>query len=173
MLPFNKLLLRMMVAAVMGVAVVVACGPFFGIETLPNRAQVLLASPTISFQAELETLVPKPQDPFPVVESQDENRTTLEAKELSSAELTRVTTMWNQNGGDAAYAVGEGLPAAVRLYTAGAVSFLQAQPEIARKYLQAVFAIPNEERRRRDLWAHFTLGRLAVQEGNQGDGGAV
>ena len=62
------LLLRLGLSAALGVAAVLACGPFFGIEALQARKEVLLAAPSVIFEKELAALVPAPKDKLPVVE---------------------------------------------------------------------------------------------------------
>ena len=167
---FNEMFPRVVGIAALGAAAVLACGPYFGIEALQNRKEFLLAPPTISFEAELKALVAAPTDKLPVVESGngrgETNRATVEARELSPAVLAGVTAMWKQSGGDAAYALGDGVPPAMRLYAAGAVSFLQGQAETAQRYFQNVLALPSEDRKSRELWAHYMLGRIAVRQEN-------
>ena len=169
---FSDLSPRIAVMAALGVTVVFACGPFFGIEVLQNRREVLLAPPTVSFEAELRALVPSPIDKLPVVESgpgdnDEPSRAAIEAAELTPPVLARVSTMWLQSGGDAAYALGRDLPSAIQLYTAGAVGFFHGDKETARTYFQRILDLPEQERKSRELWAHFMLGRIAVQQSNQ------
>ena len=165
MSPFNRLWLG---AVVVGVAVVMACGPFFGIEALQERKQVLLAAATVSFERELRALVAKPQDELPVVETEDKTRDAEETAELKPEVLAVVSKMRAQTTGEAAYGSGDTLPPALRDYTAGAVSFLHGDKDGARTHFQAVVSLPEaEQRRSRELWAHFMLGRMAVQSGDQ------
>jgi tetratricopeptide (TPR) repeat protein len=135
----------------LAVAAVLACGPFFGIEVLPNRKETLLAAPAISFEKELAALVPAPNDKLPVVEGNNASgepitRATVEAREQPVAAL---------------------LPA-VEQYAAGANSFHHGDPANARMHFQAILALPPEVRKSRELWAHFMLGRLAEQQGDDG-----
>ncbi len=174
MSPLNSLFLRAVAAALVGVAVGLACGPFFGLEVLPMRKQTLLAAPTVSFERELRGLVAKPQDELPVVESDDSSgqpdktALTLEATEFSGDLLDRLKKMRAQTTGEAAFAMGDGLAPAVRDYTAGAVSFLHGDTDGARAHFQAVIALPGaEQRRSRELWALYMLGRMAAQHGEQ------
>ena len=165
----RRVLPRIVATAVVAAVAACACGPFFGIEVLRHREQVLLAPPTISFEKQLRALVPPPSDKLPVLESasgsQDQdNRATLEARQLSPAFLARVTEMWAQNSGDVAYTRGGALPPAIRLYTAGAVSLLHGQTEHARTYIQSILSLPPQQRRSRELWTRFTLGRVAFQQ---------
>lgn len=173
----KQVFFRSAVLMALGAAVVLACGPFFGIEALQHRKQVLLAAAAISFEAELKALVPPPGDKLPVVEpdyfSRDLSfRETVEKRDLDSVNLGRLRVMRAQTSGEAAYASGEGLPPAIRLYTAGAVSFLHGQTETARAYFDRVLALPDQEQKSRELWAHFMLGRIAVKEEKQAEAAA-
>lgn len=173
----NSLPLRIAAAALLGSAMVLACGPFFGIEALQNREGTLLAPPSISFAAELKALVPFPKDQLPVVESSnmdgnDINRATVETEELALPVLARTKAMWQQSNAEAAYAVGDDLPPAIRLYTAGAISFQNKQTEGAQGYFERVLALENERRKSRELWARFMLGRIAVERRDQAEAAA-
>jgi tetratricopeptide (TPR) repeat protein len=157
-------------AVAIGVAVVWACGPFFGIEALEDRKQTLLAPPTVSFERELRALVAKPKDQLPVVETDQKAREIQEGAELKPDVWERVNKMRGQTTGAAAYELGDGLAPAIRDYTAGAVSFLHGDKEGARAHFEAVVSIPDAgQRRSRELWARYMLGRMAVQSADQED----
>jgi len=154
-----------------------ACGPFFGIEVLSDRQNVLLAPPTVSFETELRALVPPPKYKLPVVESAGSdqpvlNRPTVEARELTPAAAAMVKTMWEQTTGPAAFAIGPSLPPGVRLYTAAAISFLHGDPNAAKIYFRNILELSEQERKTRELWARFMLGRIAMQAGDQGEAAA-
>lgn len=164
MSPLNRWLL----AVAIGAVVVWACGPFFGIEALQDRKQTLLAPPTVSFERELRALVAKPKDQLPVVETEEKTREIQESAEFKPDILERVNKMRGQETGSAAYELGDGLAPAIRDYTAGAVSFRHGDKEGARAHFEAVVSIPDAaQRRSRELWAHFMLGRMAVQSADQ------
>ena len=168
MSPLNSVFCKVALAAVVGVAVVWACGPFFGIETLNNRKEVLLASPTISFERELSGLVPAPKEKLPVVEengygADEVTSETVEAKELTPAMAARVKDMRSRDGGEAAYAAGEGVPEGIRHYTAGAVSFRLHENDAGRTHFQAVLGMGAAERKSREVWAHYMLGRATSE----------
>jgi tetratricopeptide (TPR) repeat protein len=149
-------------------AVVWACGPFFGIEALQDRKQTLLAPPTVSFERELRALVAKPKDQLPVVETEEKNWQTQEAAEFKPDVLERVNKMRGQTTGPAAYELGDGLAPAIRDYTAGAVCFRNGDKEGARAHFEAVVSMTDAgQRRSREVWAHFMLGRMAVQRADQ------
>jgi tetratricopeptide (TPR) repeat protein len=167
----------LLIGIALGVAVAFACGPFFGIEVLQNRREVLLAAPTISFEAELKALVPPPKDKLPVAEinargEDPPDAQAIEAKDLPPAVLARVSAMRSQNSGEAAYGLGQDLPPAIQLYTAGAVGFSHGDSAAARSYFQKILELPEQERKSRDVWAHFMLGRIAIQESNQTEAAA-
>jgi hypothetical protein len=163
---------RLALSAALGVAAVLACGPFFGIEALQARKECLLAAPSVIFDRELAALVPAPKDKLPVVEfdysdAQQVTRDSVEAREFSADVLTRISSMRAREDGEEAYGLGEGLPPALRQYTAGAVSFLHGQRTQAQAHFEAVLALPDAERKSRELWAHFMLGRVAAEQGNE------
>ena len=174
MSPSNRTFPRFVVIGALSIAGLFACGPFFGIQALRNRKEFLLAPPSISFETELKSLVDAGGDNFAVVESApgdpgQVNRAALEDRELSPADSAHVKDMMAQSDGNAAFALGKELPLPIQLYTAGAVSFLHGQTELARVHFQNVLSLPPDERKTRELWARFMLGRIAVQQGNQPD----
>ncbi len=61
--------------------------------------------------------------------------------------------------GDEAFAQGDGLPADVRQYTAGAMDFHAADNAKAVTRFEAVLALPAAQRHLRAVWAAFMLGR--------------
>ncbi len=157
---------RWLFLAALAAAVVLACGPFFGLEVLEDRKAALLAAPSVSFENELKALAAVPQDKLPVVEF-EVTRETVEGGQLSPRMLEQVKAMRAQADGEAAYGLGDGLDAAIRHYTAGAVSFVHGETRQARAHFQAVLALPEGERRKREVWVHFMLGRNAVLEGDE------
>jgi len=131
--------------AALGVAVVLACGPFFGIEVLSNRKQTLLSAPSISFEQELAQLVPAPKDKLPVVEDDEITRLSVEEKESDDQRTS---------------------PAA-RQYVAAADSFHKGQLADAKAQFQSVLDLPPDARKTRELWARFMLGRIAADQGDE------
>lgn len=77
---------------------------------------------------------------------------------LSQVDYKQTLVMRDADSGDEAYALGDGLPEDVRLYTAGAVDFHQAQFDKARQRFEAVLALPPERARLRSAWAAYMLG---------------
>ena len=57
------------------------------------------------------------------------------------------------------------LPASVRLYTAGAVDFHKGDSAKAMRRFKAILDLPASERRDREVWAAYMLGRLYGRKG--------
>jgi hypothetical protein len=148
-----------------------ACGPYFALEVLPTRATDVLKSPPAP--SIFDGLVPKPGDGLKAYEVYDEHEQAkqLERSEREGLPLTdnpRLEAMRALTSGEAAYAAGEGMPEAVRAYTAGAVSYHQRKFDQAQHYFERVLALkPHEEgRERRVVWASYMLGTIARLQGN-------
>ena len=176
-----------------------ACGPEFT-QLIGNTRPAFLKAPVAYvFSEEASRLVPAPQkklavgpdsppygiDPEQRQRELDEERGKAEAIGLPAAQAERVKAMRKAAGGDAAFTLGEGLPQALRLYTAGAVDFTLGRIEpdacegkdceaaaaaksprpaddklrLAAQRFAAVLALPAEQRRLRAAWAAFSLGR--------------
>jgi cellulose synthase operon protein C len=139
-----------------------ACGPYFALEILSTReAAVLEPPPRMSVT---DGLVPTPGEKLPIDESDNEEaRTRVELDGLSPEHADRVKAMRASSNGDAAYSAGEGLPAIVRDYTAGAVSYHNRQLEKARGFFTRVLAVVPADgaREPRVVWARFMLGAIA------------
>jgi len=150
-----------------GAGLAVACGPFFPWQLLDDRAAALKATPANSFTFEASHLVPAPSDSLRAVQADyagqepapDEARAKADAADLTPAQLALVERMRTASDGDAALALGGALPAAERLYTAGAVDFR------AGNYRQAIdrFAAVGTERA---TWAAFMTGRAEAALGH-------
>ena len=65
-----------------------------------------------------------------------------------------------ETSGDLANDEGELLPASVRLYTAGAVDFHKGDTSKAISRFEEILDLPANERRDREVWAAYMLGRL-------------
>ncbi len=142
---------RVLIGTALAAAAVLACGPFFGVEVLPRRPEVLLAAPSFSFEAELKSLVPAPKDHLPVVES---NASMLPEPGPTPAPDSDAET------------------AAAHLYQGGATSFNSGQDEAAQALFRQVLALPANERRLRELRARFMLGRIALRGKRQSEAAA-
>ncbi len=123
------LALTIFVAVMAGVAW--ACGPDFPQQLLDDRGTTLRATPVNSFAFDMSHLL-KASDKLVASESlvdagavASANAASIDAG-LSAVQLqtvARIQALDAAHGGDEAYAMGEGLPEAVRLYVAGALDF--------------------------------------------------
>jgi hypothetical protein len=152
-----------MITAVLVAQPAEPCGPDFPMSALFDREWMLLSAPEESFAWEVNRLTSKPADAFQAVEDywEEGEREGVEKSQLTAQELSTVAAMREQSSGNAAFAVGEGLPAAVRLYTAAAVSFHLKAYDDARRLFSAAFAAPVDSRAPRKVWAAYMLGRAA------------
>lgn len=141
-----------------------ACGPDFPPELLSDRNATMLGLADGTFDFEASRLGAKPAFAFKPAENPWEapgaSRIDLETKELGETGYAKVEAMRLSMDDAAAWAAGEGLPADVRLYAAGARAFHAGDEAIAYKRFGAVLALPDAERARRGVWAQFMLGRL-------------
>jgi cellulose synthase operon protein C len=157
----------------LGVSVALACGPFFPQQLLDDRAGVLKAVPANSFAFEAAHLAAAPRDRLEAVEPppyddgyRDRTRAEAETAGLSLEQGEALQQVRGAASGAAAYEQGAALPAAIRLYTTGAVDFRQRELTEAAARFQAVLDLPEEERRAREVWAAFMLGRCAALAGD-------
>lgn len=163
-------LAALLVAA--GATIAMACGPFFPWQLLDDRNETLKATPSSSFAFEAAHLIAPPKDRLKAVEADwwtsDQDRASTIRKAnvqgLTGTQATLVDAMRGSGSGDRAYASGDGLPPAVRLYTAAAVDYRLANAEQAEKRFAAVLALPDAYRRARAVWAAFMLGKLDARE---------
>jgi tetratricopeptide (TPR) repeat protein len=152
------------IVALFGASVALACGLDFGWQLLDKRAATLDTMPVNnSFAYEAKTLAPPPRDPLNVVES-DYDLSATEAELLSSDQVQIVNQMRAANTGDEAFEQGAILPAAIRLYTAGAVDFHKDATAKAIARFRAVLRLPETDRGARATWAAYMLGRLYGRE---------
>lgn len=162
-----------------GAAAVIACGPDFPLQLLDDRAGTLKNTPANSFAWEAAHLV-APSDQLQADEGttyegqREDDPGSLRMREkgkLDDAQFVKLKAMRAQPDGDAAYAAGAGLPAAVRLYTAAAQDYRAARgdgqqassaelAERARKRFEAVLALPPQDGAERAVWAAYMLARL-------------
>ncbi len=158
---------------VVGATVAMACGPDFSWQLLDDRKATLSATPSNSFAYEAAHMIPAPADSLKAVEFDDYQRdqatalfTQSEAEGLSPEQAAAVTAMRAADSGDAAYANAAIVPAAVRLYTAGAVDFAAKELVKAAERFQAVLDLPAGDQSPRAVWAAFMLGRIARSAGD-------
>ncbi|WCM23736.1 hypothetical protein NDK50_23065 [Paraburkholderia bryophila] len=119
-------------ALLAGAVIVHACGPFFPLQLLDNRAGTLSGTPTNSFAYEVARLV-TPNDHLLAPEAvpvaagaQPVDPAKAVLAGLTSAQITTLAAMAKAADGDAAYALGAGLPDAQRLYAAADVDYTHA-----------------------------------------------
>lgn len=174
-----------------------ACGPFFPTQLLDDRSGTLKATPANSFAWETAHLV-KPADALKANEISPWARqgadpaepTPEERAGLTPEQVAKVRAMRQARDGDTAYAAGEGLPAAVRLYTTGAVIYRAADPwcgprepdpdnygepapapapcdrdlsgDLAKaaSRFHAILDLPANEGAIRSVWAAYMLGQI-------------
>lgn len=148
----------------LGVSIALACGPNFPWQLLDNRVHTLKSTPTNSFAFEVKRLVPPPSDQLRAIEYQD--RHAVEVEGLSAGHADTIQRMREVATGDEAAAIGGELPAAIRLYTAGAAAFLKADESKALTWFQSVLALPEEEQRARATWAAYMIGRSYARLGD-------
>ncbi len=168
----KRQLIAACVIASFGASVALACGVEFGWQLLDNRAATLDMMPVDakSFAYAEAHLVQSPNDKLITEESgySDEARNDAIAKAVADAEVAGlasdqtdvVSEMRAEDTGDSAFDKGAMLPAAVRLYTAGAVDFHKGNTTKAIARFQAILDLPASERRDRAVWAAYMLGRL-------------
>jgi cellulose synthase operon protein C len=173
---------RQLIAACMiasfGASVALACGVDFGWQLLDNRATTLDTMPldSKSFAYAEAHLFPSPNDKLTAEETDypDEGRNDGIAEAVAHAEVAGLASdqadvvqqMRAEASGDSAFNKGATLPAAVRLYTAGAVDFHKGDSAKAIARFQAILDLPANERRDREVWAAYMLGRLYGSKGD-------
>ncbi|HXP76900.1 MAG TPA: hypothetical protein VN823_22390 [Stellaceae bacterium] len=169
----NPRLLAAGIVLALGASVALACGPNFPWQLLDNRQTTLTATPSNSFAYEVAHLSRAPADSPKAVEFdefQHDRAVTLfadaEAAGLSAEQSAAVAEMRAANTGEDAFAKGAIVPAAVRLYTAGAVDFTKADEAKAAERFQAVLDLPSDDQQSRAVWAAYMLGRIQRHAGD-------
>lgn len=168
---------------------VLGCGPDFPEELIPERKAALFEPPPALFSREVQKLATVHYQDLPLAEVDDPvaQRTKIETEQLPAEVSAKVAAMRQAPNGDAAYAMGEGLPEALRLYTAAAVDYHRVFPPVAeviggataklppelpyeqrqaileqmRKRFAAVLALPPEQNAERAVWVRFMLGKIS------------
>lgn len=184
-------------AVVCTVATVWACGPGFK-QLLIDREAALNSHITIDFAQDVGQLFVPSDHKLPVNPHDADDgpgseveRARVEGKGLSDWQRYKLQVMRRATSGDQAYALGVGLPEAIRLYTAGAVDFEQddaapcgeslviANSGLARdpapgradrrnlkpltKRFEAVLKLTSYQQASRASWAAFSMGRLLAR----------
>lgn len=164
-------------------SLVLACGPDFPMMLSSDRAQTFSELPEATFLLEIQALASAVPDfsavlakPGVVVfedsyDYQTERwiKATEQAEQqlLSQEQALLVWQMRQKTTVQQAVAAGEGLPAELRLYTAGAVAFAQKADEQAIGLFRQVLALPLEQQQQRRSWALYSLARALVQQNAQ------
>lgn len=168
----RKLALAVLLAGT-AVSVAIACGPEFPWQSLNDRSVALTKVPANSFAFEAAHLIPTPKDELTPVEGnywetdRSEERDKAEREGLTDAQLAALAAM-RASGKANAFGRGEGLPPAVRLYTAGAVAFRAGDPALAAGRFEEVLRLPDEDRKSRAVWAAYMLGRATAAQDDHG-----
>jgi cellulose synthase operon protein C len=158
-----------------GTSIALACAFVFPWQLLDNREETLDKMPVEehSFAWAEAHVFPSPKDKLITVETEDSHEpeavTHAEVTGLSSDQAEAVRQMRLEATGDSAFNRGAMLPASVRLYTAGAVDFHQGDSAKAIRRFKAILDLPASERRDREVWAAYMLGRLYGGKGEIGE----
>lgn len=167
-----------LLACAVGAGIAVACGPDFPAQLLDDRAGTLKSTPANSFSFEVARLV-TPADALRAQESaalpdgsyrQDAIPEDFDPA-LNPTQRATLRAMRAKPDGDQAYAAGDGLPEAVRLYAAAAVDIRSAALADAdsalaraRARLLDILALPELQGAARSVWAAYMLAEIGVGE---------
>lgn len=174
----RKITIVALVAAA-GIGGALACGPDFPWQLLDDRSATLLDAPAgLSFIGQLKALVAPPQGTLEVVEHEDADDRKLEPLKVEEDEAAsdvwralverplsqkdysaQVSAARRAPTAEQALAAGDGLPAAVREYIAGAVAFNNGEAETALNHFKAIDALPAKQRRLREVAAAYMQAR--------------
>ncbi len=167
-----------LLACAVGAGIAVACGPDFPAQLLDDRTGTLRSTPANSFSFEVTRLV-APADALRAQESaalpdgsyrQDAIPEDFDPA-LNAAQRATVRAMRAMPDGAQAYAAGDGLPDAIRLYAAAAVDIRSAAPADAdaalaraRARLLDILALPERQGAARSVWAAYMLAEIGAGE---------
>jgi tetratricopeptide (TPR) repeat protein len=164
--------------AAAGIGGALACGPDFPWQLLDDRSATLLDAPAgLSFLSQLRSLV-TPQGPLKVVEHDDDDDRKLEPFKIEEDEAmsgvwrtlverplsqkdysTKLRAARRAATAEQALAAGDGLPAAVLEYIAGAVAFNGGEADDALTHFKAIDRLPIAQRRLREVAAAYMQAR--------------
>lgn len=168
-----------------------ACGPEFPLRLTACRGSCLKEVMSPGFLYDVIHLM-APQGTTPLETSPDSTRWDQEQHDPAPGAAEKFAAMRGESTADAAYAMGEGLPAAKRLYTAGAVEFNRVHyfrewdnstdppPELppeevdkglttAISWFERVVALSADEAQDRIVWATYMLARAHSLRNRPGD----
>lgn len=175
-------------AIVAGIGAALACGPFFPWQLFDDRADTVAEPVGLSFAFEIKRLAPAPADRLVAVEAEETYRpnpepevVVAEREEARSGAwasilpagnrlsperlLARLAAARRAETGKEALIAGEGLPAAVLDYIAGAIEFHAGRLDTATGYFEAIDRLPPAQRRIRTVAAAYMLGRIQQIDG--------
>jgi hypothetical protein len=153
--------------------VALACGFNFPQTLLDRRDTTLLGLyPRDWMSAQIEDLYPTPTDSLQANERTGDSAADMEKREVDPSRWPQLAAMRAAPDGASAYATGDGLPEATRLYIAGAVEFKAAQAALKEEqdasghaaaalgYFLRVLQLPATQRAPRAIWASYMAGRV-------------
>jgi len=153
--------------------IALACGFDFPQTLLDRRDTTLLGLyPRDWMSAQIEALYPTPDDSLHANERSGESTADIEKREVDPSQWPQLAAMRAAPDGGGAYALGAGLPEAMRLYIAGAVEFNTARSAMkarqdpsghdaaALQYFLKVLQLPTAARAPRAVWASYMAGRV-------------
>ena len=175
-------------AIVASIGAALACGPFFPWQLFDDRADTVNEPVGLSFAFEIKRLAPAPADrlvtveaaetynpnpePEVVVAEREEARSGAWASILpagtrlsSDVLLVKLAAARRAENGKEALIAGEGLPAAVLDYIAGAIEFQAGRLDAAAEYFEAIDRLSPAQRRIRTVAAAYMLGRIRQRTG--------
>lgn len=164
--------------AAAGIGGALACGPDFPWQLLDDRSATLLDAPAgLSFLSQFKTLV-VPQGTLKVVEHDDDDDRKIEPLKVEEDEassdvwhglverplsrkdyLAKLSAARRARTAEQAYTAGDGLPAAVLDYIAGAVAFNAGEFDDALTHFKAIGRLPAAQRRLREVAAAYMQAR--------------
>lgn len=160
-------------AALVATGVVLACGPNFPQMLLERRDIALLdLYPRDWVSVQIEAMYPDVTDALMASEHSADTAADIEKREVDPSRWPQLAAMRAAPDGATAYAAGEGLPEATRLYIAGAVEFNAARAAVsaggdsaaraaaALDYFGKVLVLPQADRAPRATWASYMAGRV-------------
>ncbi|ROL73681.1 hypothetical protein BK634_02840 [Pseudomonas chlororaphis] len=139
-----------------------ACGPYFPMRLLSDRAYSLAQLPEGSFILEVSRLGPAIDGLQPLTDalvSQSYQKTKAENAGLSPEQAGLLVQLRELSDAHEAERRGATLPREINLYTAGAVAFNAGDYTLAAEYFRQVLALPAAQRAQRSTWAAYSLGR--------------
>ncbi|MCB6183111.1 hypothetical protein LIN78_06080 [Leeia sp. TBRC 13508] len=160
-----------------------ACGPDFR-SLLANRQGTLTAPIGNSFNDEVNLMVKDVEKQrLPIAKSfeyvyikekivGDSETIQAEQQDLAARDKKIIIQMRMAANAKEAERIGQSLPLAIRLYTAGAVAYARPAAtdphhDEAKHYFESILALPAKEAISRAVWATYMLGKIALLNGDE------